>query len=483
MKATKLTALLAFLTISSSSIGIDDAVATATFDEKQIDQNQIIAIARPYGRGKYDLLVIEQIPGKKQCWSESGSNPTLVDPLLLKFDFTGHCSRSTDSNGYSMRIEGRDLGLNYLLRIVERNGELFLVGTSRTSPNQADIVLGRTYGMKQGFMKIQLNPGWQFSKRSYQGKVLGHVYFSGDRTALDAANSSTTVAALPSNQNSEAGVSDSTPTTSNPTASPKPDTNSNPSNVQSTSAPRELTFTAKDPTNTPTSSTSRRLPSVLSSPASPQPSPSRSSVPLPSSLSSSPSSRRLPSVLSSPNSPLPSSPRSSVPLPSSPSSSPSSPSPSSVRSSNSLPLPPSISSGQAQENTTATPTPATASNSDALSPLPPPPQASNSQVVPRPTASPRGSLSDVMAVSPRPVPGGSNADVASTSVPTSNNYRVLVQASGSQQEQLRSRFPEAFRTFYQGQTMWQVGRFNSRENVDKTLQDLQTMGLEGVVLE
>jgi hypothetical protein len=453
MKAPKLTALLTFLTISSSSIGIDNALAAATFDEHQIDQNQIIAIARPYGRGKYDLLVIEQIPGKKQCWSESDSNPTIVDPLLLKFDFTGHCSRSTDSNGYSMRIEGRDLGLNYLLRVVEGNGELLLVGTSRTSPNQPDIVLGRTYGMKPGFMKFQLNPGWKFSKRSYQGKVLGHVYFSGDRTALDAANSSTTVAALPSNRDSETGFSDSTPAVSNPTENPKTDTSSIPSNAQSAnSAQRELTFTAQDPNNAPASSNSRRLPSVLSSPGSPLPSSSRSSVPLPRSLSSSPSS------------PSPSSPPS-------------------VRPSNSLPLPPSIASGQTQDNTAATPTPSTAPNSDALSPLPPPPQASNSQVVPPPTGRPRGSLSEVMAVSPRPLPGGSNADVASSSVPTSNNYRVLVQASGSQQEQLRSRFPEAFRTFYQGQTMWQVGRFTSRENVDKTLQDLQTMGLEGIVLE
>jgi Protein of unknown function (DUF3747) len=453
MKAIKLTALLAFLTVSSSGIEIDNAFATATFDEQQIDQNQIIAIARPYGRGKYDLLVIEQIPGKKQCWSESGSNPTLIDPLLLKFDFTGHCSRSTDSNGYSMRIEGRDLGLNYLLRVVERNGELLLVGTSRTSPNQADILLGRTYGMKQGFMKIQLNPGWKFSKRSYQGKVLGHVYFSGDRTALDAANSSTTVAALPSHQNNQTGVSDSPPTASNPTETLKPDTGSNPSNAQSTnSTPREITFTAQDTPKPPVPSNSRRLPSVLSSPNIPLPSSPRSSLPLPSSLSSSPSSQ-------------------------------SSSSPSSVRSSNSLPLPPSIRSRETQENTIATPNPSTASNSDALSPLPPPPQASNSQVVPRPTGSPKGSLSDVMAVSPRPLPGGSNNDVAANSVPASNNYRVLVQASGSQQEQLRSRFPEAFRTFYQGKTMWQVGRFTSRENVDKTLQDLQAMGLEGVVLE
>ncbi|XTZ09686.1 MAG: DUF3747 domain-containing protein, partial [cyanobacterium endosymbiont of Rhopalodia yunnanensis] len=144
-------------------------VQASTFEEQAIPQNNVIAIARPYGQGKYDLLIIEQIPDKQTCWTESGSNPILVDPLLLNFDFAGICRRATDSNGYSIRVDGNDLGLDYLLRLVPRDGELVLVGTSRAG-NYQEIVVGSTKGLASGFMKVILNPGWQFSKRSYQGK-------------------------------------------------------------------------------------------------------------------------------------------------------------------------------------------------------------------------------------------------------------------------------------------------------------------------
>ncbi|MFM7575180.1 MAG: DUF3747 domain-containing protein, partial [Snowella sp.] len=142
------------------------------------DQTQVIAIARPYGDQKYDLLVIEQIPKKKQCWAESGSMPVMVDPLLLNYDFTGICRRSTDSNGYSVRLDGEDYGLEYLLRIVPRGNELVLIGTSRTG-KAPELIIGSTQGLQAGFMKIILKPGWQFTKRTFNNKVLGHFYFSG----------------------------------------------------------------------------------------------------------------------------------------------------------------------------------------------------------------------------------------------------------------------------------------------------------------
>ncbi|MGA1621635.1 MAG: DUF3747 domain-containing protein [Synechocystis sp.] len=155
------------------------------FTETAIEQIQVIAVARPYGTEttKYDLLVIEQIPDKKQCWQTSGATPALVDPLLLNYDFTGHCRRATDSNGYSVRIDGQDYGLEYLLRLVPRDNELVLVATSRTG-KAPELVLGSTKGIASGFMQVQLNPGWQFTKRTYQGKVLGHFYISGSQASL-----------------------------------------------------------------------------------------------------------------------------------------------------------------------------------------------------------------------------------------------------------------------------------------------------------
>ncbi len=161
-----------------TSIPLALPAKASQFTETAIDQTQVIAIARPYGDRKYDLLVIEQIPKKKQCWAESGSMPVMVDPLLLNYDFTGICRRSTDSNGYSVRLDGQDYGLEYLLRIVPRGNELVLVGTSRTG-KAPELILGSTQGLQAGFMKIILKPGWQFTKRTFNNKVLGHFYFSG----------------------------------------------------------------------------------------------------------------------------------------------------------------------------------------------------------------------------------------------------------------------------------------------------------------
>jgi len=169
--------ILGMTTITSLQF-INSALAgSSPFSETPLDQEKVIAIASPFGENHYNLLVIEQIPGKKQCWSENGSNPVVVDPLLLKFDFTGSCRRSTDSNGYSVRINGEDYGLDLLLGIVVKDNELVLVATNRKTSEE--IVIGRTKGLVAGgFLKIQLDPGWSFTKRTYKGKLLGHFYFS-----------------------------------------------------------------------------------------------------------------------------------------------------------------------------------------------------------------------------------------------------------------------------------------------------------------
>ncbi|MBE9240679.1 DUF3747 domain-containing protein [Synechocystis salina LEGE 00031] len=160
-------------------------LAASTFTETAIEQTEVIAVARPYGveTTKYDLLVIEQIPGKNKCWDVTPGAPAMVDPLLLNFDFTGHCRRATDSNGYSIRIDGQDYGLDYLLRLVPRGNELVLVATSRNGRGP-ELIVGSTKGIGAGFMQVQLNPGWQFTKRTYEGQILGHYYISGTQAAI-----------------------------------------------------------------------------------------------------------------------------------------------------------------------------------------------------------------------------------------------------------------------------------------------------------
>ena len=154
--------------------------------ETEMNQNQVVAVAVPGGRF-YNLTVIEQIPGKQDCWSETGSNPTVIDPLWTTFDFTGSCRRATDSNGYSVRLDGRDTSQSYRLDLVEKANGVRLVAISRDTGERT--VIGRTYGKDEEgeFLKIYLNPGWEFTKKTYEGKTLGHFYFSGDTAAIAAA--------------------------------------------------------------------------------------------------------------------------------------------------------------------------------------------------------------------------------------------------------------------------------------------------------
>ena len=183
---------LLLLTALSTALPFN-GVNAATFQETEVEQNDFIAVAQPFGENKYNLIVIEQIPNKNSCWNEnqSTSNPVNVDMLLLDFDFSGHCRRSTDANGYSIRYDGEDFGLDFLLSVVEKNGELVLMGRNRRNPSLPPIVVGTSDGINGQPMKIKLEPGWRFTKRTYQGKVLGHVYFSYDSASgnvIDSGN-------------------------------------------------------------------------------------------------------------------------------------------------------------------------------------------------------------------------------------------------------------------------------------------------------
>ncbi|MGP0129593.1 MAG: DUF3747 domain-containing protein [cyanobacterium endosymbiont of Rhopalodia musculus] len=230
----------------------------STFEQQEVNQDDLIAIARPYGDNKYDLLIIRQIPGQQKCWSESGANPILVNPLLLNFDFTGSCERSTDSNGYSIRIDGQDYGLDYLLRIIKHDGELILVGTNRNDLSQSEIIVGRSNGIANGFMRLELEPGWRFTKRTYNGRVLGHVYLTGDSSTIE--EQSLLIATSSS--------------------SPKQET-------QDSRPMREMTFTADNQPDSKTSAAFKPLSSVsisqksFSSPVSPTTMPSSSALPPP----------------------------------------------------------------------------------------------------------------------------------------------------------------------------------------------------------
>ncbi|HEY9641971.1 MAG TPA: DUF3747 domain-containing protein, partial [Coleofasciculaceae cyanobacterium] len=188
MKSTlrRMAAIAAVTTtaVVSSVAAIHPALA-GQFGQKEVDQSKFVAVASPYrGGAAHQLLILEQVADSRPCWSEFGTQPVKVDPLLLTFDFTGICSRSTDSNGYSIRVNGEDLGLRYSLRVVNQGNDMVLIGAPNDRSGQA-IVIGHTNGITD-FAKINLDQGWRFTKRVFGDRTLGHVYLTYEGTTPPA---------------------------------------------------------------------------------------------------------------------------------------------------------------------------------------------------------------------------------------------------------------------------------------------------------
>lgn len=213
------------ITVTLVSLG---SVIAANFGQQEVDQSRFIAIASPRAGGTaHQLLVLEQISDTRQCWSESGSNPVIVEPLLLNFDFTGICGRSTDSNGFSIRVNGEDLGLRYSLRVINRGGDLVLIGAPNNR-SEPELVIGRANGTTTDFARLNLETGWRFTKRTFDGRTLGHVYLTYEGAFPPPGTSPTpTLTPVPTPTPTPAPAPTPTPTpvpTPTPTPTPAPTT-------------------------------------------------------------------------------------------------------------------------------------------------------------------------------------------------------------------------------------------------------------------
>lgn len=207
--ATTTTALLGSWTLTTSALA-------AQFSQQEIDPNRVIAVAAPVDNGSaHQLLILEQISNQRDCWQEqdSGNGLTVVQPLLLNFDFTGICGRSTDSNGYSLRIGGEDMNWRYQLSVVQRQNDLVLFAVPVGDRRLPTVEIGRANGFTNDFAEIKLNPGWRMARRVYNGRALGHIYLTTDQN-LDSL-----IAAGPS----PGPVASPRPTTPAPTQPRLPD--------------------------------------------------------------------------------------------------------------------------------------------------------------------------------------------------------------------------------------------------------------------
>jgi parallel beta-helix repeat protein len=135
--------------------------------------------------------------------------------------------------------------------------------------------------------------------------------------------------------------------------------------------------------------------------------------------------------------------------------------------------------------------PSAISSNTNTNPLPPVnPSSSLDRSPPPSTTTPanRKNLSQLLVVNPNssqdvlPVPDASipSGNIGKTS---SSGYRVVIQTLNNQQlEQLRSIYPDAFSTKYNGQSVWQVGVFSSEEGAERALSDLNNLGLSGLIV-
>ena len=151
--------------------------ARGLFDSKPLQQQRFAVLAQPVGQSDWKLLVLEQIKHRPLCWTPRPDG--LMDPTLNSFNFSGICSRYLDSNGYSLRSGGEDLGTRFRLSLQQQGNTLQLQALN--SRQRVPIVIGKASVPRRdrnGFVRMKLQPGWRLERRVYKGRTLSHVYFA-----------------------------------------------------------------------------------------------------------------------------------------------------------------------------------------------------------------------------------------------------------------------------------------------------------------
>ena len=155
-----------------------ESAARALFDSTALPQERFAVLAQPIGGAQWKLLVLEQIKAQPRCWRARQDG--LVEPSLNRFNFSGICKRYLDSNGYSLRSGGQDLGTRFRFRLKPSGTSLRL---EALDPQQrAPLLVGQAAIPARrdtnGFVALQLEPGWALERRVYQGRQLNHLYFA-----------------------------------------------------------------------------------------------------------------------------------------------------------------------------------------------------------------------------------------------------------------------------------------------------------------
>jgi hypothetical protein len=153
--------------------------AASLFNSLPLEQSRFAVLAQPVGRNDWKLLVLEQIRPEPRCWQARPDG--LIDPTLNRFDFTGICSRYIDSNGYSLRVGGSDLGSSHRLRLKQEGNRIALVAISPSDATELPVGQGLMRQRdRDGFVLIQLEPDWRLQRRAFGSQTLSHVYLANE---------------------------------------------------------------------------------------------------------------------------------------------------------------------------------------------------------------------------------------------------------------------------------------------------------------
>jgi len=154
-----------------------EGAARPLFESTAVPQERFAVLAQPVGTTQWKLLVLEQMKPQPRCWTPRQDG--LVEPSLNRFDFTRICKRYLDSNGYSLRSGDKDLGIRFRFRLKQSGASLKL---EALDPQQrAPLLVGQAPVHRRdpnGFVPLQLAPGWALERRVYQGRKLNHLYFA-----------------------------------------------------------------------------------------------------------------------------------------------------------------------------------------------------------------------------------------------------------------------------------------------------------------
>ena len=137
-------------------------------------------VPRGYSRQRI-LNVIRQLSPARSCWKARDDDSVQID--LKDWNWTGVCARFVNANGYSVRMRGVDFQQDSDL-VLEQEGPYVVLYTKNRFTDQVEpipVAVARTRPESQeSSYLMKLLPGWRLEQREFNGRKLGHVYFSHD---------------------------------------------------------------------------------------------------------------------------------------------------------------------------------------------------------------------------------------------------------------------------------------------------------------